>query len=188
VIDVGASLHSTSTHLMQFAKMGIAYQKCEGIAEPKVGLLNIGTEKEKGKAELKEAYKKLTHLNSHASGVMTFIGNIEGKKAFKGDIDVLVTEGFAGNIFLKTTEGITAFILEKILQEELVEPRQHLPSTLKRLLNYAEYPGAIVCGVEGIVIKCHGDSSAQAILNGIKGAYNLVKTQFLTRLKKQLKV
>jgi glycerol-3-phosphate acyltransferase PlsX len=168
--------------------MGIAYQKCEGIAEPKVGLLNIGTEKEKGRTELKEAYKKLTHLNSHTSSVMTFVGNIEGKKAFKGDIDVLVTEGFAGNIFLKTAEGITAFILEKILQEEVVEPTQHLPSTLIRLLNYAEYPGAIVCGVEGVVIKCHGDSSAQAILSGIKGAYNLVKTQFLTRLKKQLKV
>lgn len=188
VIDVGASVHSTSTHLFQFAKMGIAYQKCLGIAEPKVGLLNIGTEKEKGRTELKEAYKKLLHLNTPEKSVLTFIGNIEGKKAFKGDIDVLVTEGFSGNIFLKTAEGITSFILEKILQEGLSEHTKHLPSTLMHLLNYAEYPGAIICGVEGIVIKCHGDSSAQAIISGIKGAYNLVKTQFLTRLKKQLKV
>jgi glycerol-3-phosphate acyltransferase PlsX len=188
VIDVGASVHSTSSHLVQFAKMGIAYQKCLGIAEPKVGLLNIGTEKEKGRTEFKEAYKKLLQLNTAEKSVITFVGNIEGKKAFKGDIDVLVTEGFSGNIFLKTAEGITAFILEKILQEELSEHTKHLPSTLIHLLNYAEYPGAIVCGVEGIVIKCHGDSSAQAIISGIKGAHNLVKTQFLTRLKKQLKV
>ena len=188
VIDVGANVHSTSAHLVQYAKMGIAYQKCLGIAEPKVGLLNIGTEKEKGRTELKEAYKKLLHLNLPQKSVLTFVGNIEGKKAFKGEIDVLVTEGFSGNIFLKTAEGVTSFILEKILQEGLAETAHHLPSTLMHLLNYAEYPGAILCGVEGIVIKCHGDSSAQAILSGIKGAYNLVKTQFLTRLKKQLKV
>lgn len=188
VIDVGATVHCSSTHLVQFAKMGIAYQKCLGIAEPKVGLLNIGAEKEKGRPEFKEAYKKLLQLNSAEKSVITFVGNIEGKKAFKGDIDVLVTEGFSGNIFLKTAEGITSFILEKILQEELIDHHQHLPVTLTHLLNSAEYPGAVLCGVEGLVIKCHGDSTAKALASGIQGAYNLMKTQFLTRLKKQLKV
>jgi phosphate acyltransferase len=186
VIDVGANVACRAQHLMQFARMGIAYQKCCGIPVPKVALLNIGAEREKGRAEMREAYKKLELLNKDPAHPV-FIGNIEGKEVFKGTTDVLVTDGFSGNIFLKTAEGMTAFIVEKLIEENLQQPEKRGYHKLMHLLNYAEYPGALICGVEGIVIKCHGYSNAKAIHSGIKGAVNLVKTGFLDKLKNQLK-
>jgi len=182
VIDVGANVTSTALHLMQFAQIGIAYQKCLGIAHPKVALLNIGSEKDKGRKEMREAYKRLETLNDHHPSHPVSMGNIEGKKVFEGSVDVLVTDGFSGNIFLKTAEGMTSFILEM-----LSSSKQDL-SDLKQLLDYAQYPGALICGVEGIVIKCHSYSTPSAIYHGIQGAINLVKSHFLQKLKKQLKI
>ncbi len=181
VIDVGANVTSTALHLMQFAQMGIAYQKCLGITHPKVALLNIGSEKDKGRKEMREAYKCLETLNEHHPSHPIFMGNIEGKEVFQGNIDVLVTDGFSGNIFLKTAEGMTAFILKILSSSNIDNP------PLTHLLDYAEYPGALICGVEGIVIKCHSYSNPSAIYHGIHGAVNLVKSQFLQKLKKQLK-
>lgn len=186
VIDVGANVTCTPSHLMQFASIGMAYQKCLGIDHPKVGLLNIGTEKEKGRIEMQEAYKKLQELNEEQFPPI-FIGNVEGKEAFKGDIDVLVTDGCSGNIFLKTAEGTFSFILEKLLEDHYKFNNQEALVKLSQLLNYAEYPGALISGVEGIIIKCHGYSNAKAIHSGIKGAIQLVKENFLKRLKQQLK-
>jgi glycerol-3-phosphate acyltransferase PlsX len=186
VIDVGANVTCNAQHLMQFAKIGIAYQKCSGIPHPKVALLNIGAEKEKGRTEMREAYKKLQLLNENAETPL-FIGNIEGKEVFKGKTDVLVTDGFSGNIFLKTAEGMTSFILEKLIEDNLEQPEKKEYHKLMHLLNYAEYPGALICGIEGIVIKCHGYSNAKAIHSGIQGAIRLVTTKFLEKLKKQLK-
>lgn len=186
VIDVGANVTCRAQHLMQFARMGIAYQKCCGIAHPKVALLNIGAEREKGRAEMRETYKKLELLN-HTPTHPVFIGNIEGKEVFKGATDVLVTDGFSGNIFLKTAEGMTSFIVDKLIEENLQQPEKRGYNKLMHLLNYAEYPGALICGVEGIVIKCHGYSNAKAIHSGIQGAINLVKSAFLDKLKNQLR-
>lgn len=186
VIDVGANVACRAQHLMQFARMGIAYQKCLGIAHPKVALLNIGAEKEKGRVEMRETYKKLELLNKDPAHPV-FIGNIEGRRVFKGVTDVLVTDGFSGNIFLKTAEGMTSFIVEKLGEENLHQPEKKGYTQLMLLLDYAEYPGALICGVEGIVIKCHGYSNARAIHRGIQGAINLVKTGFLDKLKTQLK-
>jgi len=187
VIDVGANVSCRPEHLVQFARMGMAYQKCIGIADPKVALLNIGAEREKGTTEMREAYKKLEGLNSSSEKDPIFLGNIEGKEVFTGVTDVLVTSGFAGNIFLKTAEGMTSFIVEKLVEEKLQQPEKKSYNKLMHLLDYAEYPGALICGVEGIVIKCHGYSSAKAIHSGIQGAINLVKTGFLDKLKKQLR-
>lgn len=187
VIDVGANIHSTAQHLFQFAKIGIAYQKAHKIIKPVVGLLNIGIEKEKGRRELREAYNKLLQLNKHQES-LTFIGNIEAKHVFKGDVDVLVTEGFAGNIFLKTAEGVSHFIFEKAIDQEIEGKKLSIPSNLKDLLSYKEHPGAIVCGVQGIVVKTHGDACGKTIFSAIKGALELAHGQFLTRLKRQLKV
>jgi glycerol-3-phosphate acyltransferase PlsX len=187
VIDVGANINCTAHHLFQFAQMGIAYQKSHGNESPKVGLLNIGSEKEKGRIELREAYKKLTQLNNNDQKQIRFIGNIEGKKAFLGEVDVLVTDGFSGNIFLKTVEGVTSFIVSKLIENELNHIHTKTSTNLLQLLNQSEYPGALICGVDGIVIKCHGDSTAKAIHSGIKGAITLVKGRFLEKLKKLLK-
>jgi phosphate acyltransferase len=184
VLDVGANISFKTEHLIQFALMGIAYQKSRGIANPKVGLLNIGPEAIKGTPILREVYQKLIELNKEES---IFLGNIEGKAVFRGDLDVLVTDGFTGNIFLKTAEGIAAFISKELEQiEEGGEKLKEILTTLKRHLDYSEYPGAILCGVNGIVIKCHGDFSPQALNNSIRGTIRLLEHDFLEKIKIQL--
>lgn len=190
VLDVGANVSFKVEHLLQFASMGIAYQKSRGIPHPTVGLLNIGSEAKKGTPELREAYQKLQLLNQNSPSPI-FTGNIEGKDVFKGQIDVLVTDGFTGNIFLKTAEGIASFILDELQQTAAEDCSPHLKgalATLRHRLHYAEYPGAILCGVEGIVIKCHGDSSPQALTNSIKGAIRLVEHAFLEKIKAELSI
>lgn len=186
VLDVGANLSLTSEHILQLAAMGIAYQKSRGIENPTVGLLNIGTEAMKGTPHHRETYLKLDAMNRDRQ---VFAGNIEGKAVFQGDIDVLVTDGFTGNVFLKTAEGIADFILEELentSRETSFSHLQHELSNLRSRMHYAEYPGAILCGVNGIVIKCHGDSSPETFMHGIKGALRLVKHGFLEKITSQL--
>ena len=120
---------------------------------------------------------------------MKFLGNIEGREVFRGDVDVLVTDGFAGNVFLKTSEGVSAFILDALKQAFASISSPAVDQVFQKLnqhLNYAEYPGAVLCGVDGIAIKCHGNSSAQAMRNGIKGALQLTQNQFLDKMKSLL--
>ncbi len=187
VIDIGGNVSCKPSHLLQFARMGAAYKRCvDGITAPRVGLLNIGTESQKGTSGVREAYDALLlEKNPH----FTFIGNIEGREAFSGVVDVLVCDGFSGNVFLKTAEGISSFILSHL--DEALGPRtspevEAALSSLARRVNYAEYPGAIICGVEGVVIKCHGFSSTQAMCNGIKGACNLIENALIQNLKAAL--
>lgn len=181
VLDVGANLTLKSHHILQFAAMGIAYQKSRGIEHPTVGLLNIGTEAIKGTPQVREAYAKLETLNRDHP---TFLGNIEGKDVFRGDIDVLVTDGFTGNVFLKTAEGLAAFILKQLEQRALEgsPSLRHEISSLKDRLYVAEHPGAILCGVEGVVVKCHGDITPTHFMSSIKGAARLVEHRFLEKI------
>jgi phosphate acyltransferase len=184
VLDVGANLSLKSEHFFQFAAMGIAYQKSRGIENPTVGLLNIGAEATKGHSQLREAYKQLETLNREGP---VFLGNIEGKDVFRGGIDVLVTDGFTGNVFLKTAEGIAAFILEQL--EASSREFSHLKTALAALrsrFHYTEYPGAILCGVNGIVIKCHGDSTPDTFIKGITGALRLIQHNFLEKIQSQM--
>ncbi len=186
VLDVGANLSLKPEHILQFAAMGIGYQKSRGIENPTVALLNIGAEAKKGTPQLREAYLKLEAMNRNG---MTFVGNVEGKDVFQGHIDVLVTDGFTGNVFLKTAEGIAAFILEELESSSRDTSFSHLKHELANLrsrLHYAEYPGAILCGVNGIVVKCHGDSTPETYLKGIKGALRLLQHNFLEKIKSQL--
>jgi phosphate acyltransferase len=186
VLDVGANVTFKADHLVQFASMGIAYQRSRGIAHPTVGLLNIGSEKKKGTRELQEAYQKLQLLNRDST---IFIGNVEGGRVFSGEIDVLVSDGFTGNVFLKTAEGIATFILDHLEQtvEEGFSPKiKEILYEIRHRLHYAEHPGAILCGVEGIVIKCHGDSRAEALVQSIKATTRLVEHSFLEAIKSQL--
>lgn len=170
VLDVGANLSFQPHHLFQFAQMGIAYQKSRGITNPSVGLLNIGVETEKGTPALRQAYAQLESLNRDQ---MTFLGNIEGKEVFNGNIDVLVTDGFTGNIFLKTAEGVASFILDEL------EGASHIQHQLYQAASH----GAILCGVDGIIVKCHGDSTPATFLQGIKGAIRLCEHHFLEKIK-----
>ena len=182
VLDVGANLQAKAAQLVQFAHLGAAYQKARGIAVPRIGLLNIGSEASKGTSEIRLAYKELAKLPA-------FAGNIEGKSVFDGEVDVLVTDGFTGNVFLKTAEGITSLILDRlharIPLSELQDIRAHLED-LQRHLHYAEHPGALLCGVKGAVVKCHGYSTPEAFANGIRGAIEFASCRFIEIVKKQL--
>ncbi len=174
VLDVGANVQIKAAHLVQFALVGAAFQKTRGISHPKVGLLNIGSEPLKGTSELKLAYHELQKKRSIA-----FVGNIEGMTVFDGDVDVLVTDGFTGNVFLKTAEGIASLILDKI-QGDLTELKKFQSLTL------AEYPGAILAGIRGIVIKCHGYSTPKGFTNAVLGAIELAKEAFVQKLLNEL--
>lgn len=190
VLDVGANINVKAENLLQFAQMGIAYQKTRGIAHPTVGLLNIGEERQKGTPELRKAYEILEALNRDAPfDKPVFIGNIEGRNVFHGNIDVLITDGFTGNVFLKTAEGIAGFILDQLENIKLVEMFPTLKgmiNPLRHRLHYAEYPGAILCGIEGIVIKCHGESEPDTIITSIRSAAHLVNHFFLEKIKSEL--
>lgn len=179
VLDVGANISPKPEHLVSYALLGSLYR--EVVYEEKnskVGLLNIGVEEQKGTKELKETYHLLqkTFLDR-------FLGNIEGREVFQGKIDVLVTDGFTGNVFLKTSEGISTFLAE-YLQKNFKIPE--IVSHLHQQFNYSEHPGAFLCGVDGIIVKCHGFSNQTALLNGIRGAFTLVKKDVITKLKERL--
>lgn len=190
VLDVGANVHFKAENLLQFALMGIAYQKARGVVSPTVGLLNIGEEKQKGTKEVRKAYEMLQKLNKNAPvNQPIFVGNVEGRDVFHGNMDVMITDGFTGNVFLKTSEGIAGFILDQLQNLGPIESLPGLKSIIQMLrhrLHYAEYPGAILCGVEGIVFKCHQESSPDAFIHSIKSADRLVKHFFLEKLKIEL--
>lgn len=199
VLDVGGNVSCKAHHLMQFAQMGAAYQSCcEGIETPAVGLLNIGVEARKGTSVVRQAYQALQVCcqeegacqAEHPLNIkMKFVGNVEGRDVFRGGVDVLVTDGFTGNVLLKTSEGISSLIFDYIQEAFQKVSSEHVQHTLDELQRYfcsSEYPGAILCGVEGIVIKCHGNSSSQGMLSSINGAVNLIEKQFIAKIKTQL--
>lgn len=182
VLDVGANLQAKTIHLTQFAAIGSAYQKACGIKKPRIGILNIGSEPIKGTSELQAAYKKLESFPG-------FCGNIEGKSVFHGDVDVLITDGFTGNVFLKTAEGIASLILDRlkagIPDRSLQELLPHFKD-LEKHLHCAQHPGALLCGVNGTVVKCHGYSTPESFANGIRGAIAFADSKFTQLLQHQL--
>jgi glycerol-3-phosphate acyltransferase PlsX len=154
-----------------------------------VGLLNIGSEAIKGTSELRLAYQELQRIANVPNPFFCFAGNIEGKTVFNGKVDVLVTDGFTGNIFLKTAEGLASLVLDRLnknLPRNVLDLMQDQLCDLKRHLHYAEYPGALLCGVQGIVIKCHGYSSPQAFGSGIREAVRIATEGFLQLLQDEL--
>jgi len=176
LIDAGANVDCKPVNLLQFACMGVAYYRTIfGTQSPSVGLLSIGEEDTKGNELTKEAFKllKITRLN--------FIGNIEGKDLFTGVADVVVSDGFSGNIVLKVSEGLAEAILEMLKQEIAGGAAGRFgylfmkPSlrSFKKRTDYAEYGGAPLLGINGTCIICHGRSSAKAIKNAIKVANQL---------------
>jgi glycerol-3-phosphate acyltransferase PlsX len=184
ILDVGASIAFGSDNLVQFALLGAAFQKARGVKKPNVGLLNIGEEKQKGTFHHQKAYLELKKLEND----FEFVGNIEGKEVFEGKVDVLVTDGFTGNIFLKTSEGLASFVLDKV-EKNILDKKAEILKVLKDLkkrLSYSEYPGAVLIGVKKLVIKCHGYSSIGGIVSATLGAIELVENNLIGSIKSYL--
>ena len=169
VLDVGANVDCKAEHLVQFAVMGEAYVRdVQKVENPKVGLLSNGEEKSKGNEITKEAYTSLLQLDS-------FIGNIEGNNIFDGTADVIVCDGFVGNILLKTSEGVAESITKIIKKSIGRSPlaiagallMRRVFKSLKKQVDYAEYGGAPLIGIDGCAIIGHGKSNAKAVKNAI---------------------
>lgn len=166
VLDVGGTVQCKAPLLAHFAQLGVNYhRKAYNIERPRFALLNIGVESRKGSLERQEAYHKLAALNIDAE----FIGNIEGRDLFSGKADVIVTDGFSGNLLIKTAEGTANYIFETLTQSLSIEGKE-----LHKRFDWMEHPGAIVLGIEGLVMKCHGSSTPRALLSGIKGALKYI--------------
>ncbi len=187
--DVGANMDSKSAHLVQFAIMSSAFTRLiNGIEYPRVGLLNVGQENSKGNLAVKKAFKLLlqTQLN--------FIGNVEGKDVFSGLADVIICDGFVGNISLKLTEGLSDS-LNDFFNQEFSKACEHGNNLLikqafdnfKNRFDYIQYGGAPLLGVNGTVIICHGSSSAKAIKNAIALAISLTAKKSNTYFERKLK-
>jgi glycerol-3-phosphate acyltransferase PlsX len=178
LIDVGANVDSRPVHLLQYGLMANLYaREVIGLKAPRVGILSIGEEDEKGNGLAIEARGLLE------KAPLNFCGNAEGRDLFSGKFDVLVCDGFVGNIVLKTVEGLVGNMFQTIMQEfEKVAPaaRAQLSPVLKELMrrhDSEEYGGAPLLGVEGIVIICHGNSRARAITNALRVAATYAKQQ-----------
>lgn len=167
VLDAGANVDCSARELLQFAWLGAVYVECVlGRANPAVGLLSIGEEAEKGNAVVKEANA------AFASAGFNFVGNVEGRdipagECDRGTIDVVVCDGFVGNVVLKFYEGVMPMVLE-VLQQHGIE-RAQLKDVIRKF-DASEYGGAPLLGVRGISMICHGNSSPRAISNAIKAA------------------
>lgn len=189
VLDVGANPDAKPEHLVQYAMMGSIYaERILGIKNPKVGLLNIGTEESKGNELVQATYPKLKQVP------LNFMGNIEGRDIPYGQADVVVCEGFVGNVMLKTTEGLAGALFQLIKEKITATPIRKLgalaiKSGLKeigKMMDYAEYGGAPLLGVNGISIICHGSSKEKAILNAIRVAKECVESRFIEGIKEEL--
>lgn len=180
LIDVGANIDPKPVHLLQYGLMGEAYARCVmGKSRPTVGLLNVGEEESKGTDFIKEAYGLL-----EASG-LNFVGNVEGRDLFSGEIDVIVCDGFAGNVALKTAESMAHAISVLLKKSLAMSPITRLGAwlardafiQLKKEVDAAEHGGAHLLGVDGISIIAHGASTSKAIKNAIRVGYESVRTQ-----------
>ncbi|MBD1380011.1 phosphate acyltransferase PlsX [Metabacillus arenae] len=185
-LDVGANVDAKPEHLMQYAIMGSIYaEKVRGIANPRIGLLNVGTEDKKGNELTKQAFEKLKQSN------LNFIGNVESRDLLEGIADVVVTDGFTGNIALKTIEG-TALSVFSMLKEALTSSLSSklaaavLKPQLKEIktkMDYSEYGGASLFGLTAPVIKAHGSSDQNAVYNAIRQAREMALHQVSVKIR-----
>ena len=190
LLDCGANVDARPGQLLQFAKMGSVYMEhVIGVANPRVGLVNIGVEEEKGNALTKEAYPLLRHCPE-----INFIGNVEARDIPLGAADVLVCEAFAGNIVLKMLEGVSGALIQKIKAGMMSSLRSKLGAALvkpalKRTLkgfSTEEYGGAPLLGLNGLVVKTHGSSSAVEIRNSILQCIAFKEQNINQKIKEQV--
>ena len=187
LLDAGANAESRVSHLVQFAQLGSAYMRLAvGVAEPRVGLLNIGEEATKGSPLTIEAYKAL----AEASGIR-FAGNVEGRDLVEGALDVVVTDGFTGNVSLKLLEGAMAMLMREISATARSTLRGKIGGALLRpslmglreRYDYRRIGGAPLIGIEGIVMVGHGRSDRHAIANGVRSAATAADSGVLEALR-----
>ncbi|MEW6073030.1 MAG: phosphate acyltransferase PlsX [Planctomycetota bacterium] len=165
LLDMGANIATQAQDLRQYAAMGCVYLRdCLGVRDPRVGLLNVGEEKGKGPQLLKDAYSLLSDSDLH------FVGNVEGSDLFRGVCDVVVTDGFTGNVVLKLLEQFSGFLLGLVmreLSEHEVDWARDALAHVRRSIDYSTYGGALLLGVRGVVIIGHGRSDEAAVANAI---------------------
>ena len=189
LLDVGASVECRPAHLLQFAAMGSVYARVAfGTDRPRVGLLSIGEEETKGNDLTREAHRLLKETS------LNFIGNIEARDVYSGEADVIVCDGFTGNVALKISEGMVEN-MSGLLREELSSTittrvgsllTQRAMRHFMRRVDYSEYGGAPLLGVAGITIVGHGRSSAKAVRNAVAMAYRFASGKFIQRIEQEI--
>lgn len=189
VLDLGAHMDASPLNLYQYAVMGAVFaEKVRGVPRPRVGLLNVGTEENKGNELTREAYQLLKN------SALNFVGNVEGRDIFAHTADVVVCDGFVGNVLLKTLEGLGGGMIA-LLRKELTSGWREKVGTLVvrpalrrfgRAVDYREYGGAPILGVDGVIIKCHGSSDRRAMLNGIRVAVQVAGGQVIDVIRGEL--
>lgn len=191
VIDLGANAEVKPQNLVEFAKMGTAYfESLKGLKNPKVGLINIGAEEEKGNELTKAAYQLLKEEKN-----INFVGNVEPREITDGDVEILVCDGFTGNVVLKMYEGVVKNLMSMIKDAMMSTTKGKIGGALvkpslkefMRKNDYKEEGGASLLGVDGIVIKAHGTSDARAFKNAIRQAKNFYDKNYLEKFKGNLK-
>ena len=193
VLDLGANVDCTPEHLLQFAVMGSALVAAvDGKEEPSVGLLNIGEEAIKGSETIKRAGELLRAASE--AGSIRFHGNVEGNDIFKGTVDIVVCDGFVGNVLLKTSEGLASMLGDFIRQEFTRSPYSKLAAVLakpvldrfKTRVDPRRYNGAALLGLRGLVFKSHGGADAFAFENALARAYDAARNRLLDRVQDRI--
>ncbi|MDH3733062.1 MAG: phosphate acyltransferase PlsX [Gemmatimonadota bacterium] len=180
VVDVGAHVNTRPHQLHQNARLGAIYLRdSHGVRSPRVGLLNVGREEEKGDEVTVAAYRLLEEDTE-----IDFVGNVEGHRIIAGDCDVLVCSGFVGNALLKFYESMAGFLIG-ILRNSGIEQESEIDRVLK-FLDYTEYGGAPLLGVDGVAIICHGASPARAIKNATRAAVDSVRSGLVPNMRRAL--
>ncbi|MDA0281955.1 MAG: phosphate acyltransferase PlsX [Planctomycetota bacterium] len=193
LLDVGANPAARPEHLYQYGVMGLIYaEKILGIANPRVGLMNIGSEEGKGN----ELYKETHNLLSRSRLRDRYVGNVEGRGLYQGQADVLICEGFVGNVVLKVSEGMADFLFKAITPQivECLDTERELAVNafrdVGRQYQYSEQGGAPLLGIDGACVICHGSSDARAIQNAIKSSAKLINRdingQFTSELSEEM--
>ncbi len=194
ICDCGANAECTPEFLLQFGLVGTLFAKKNlGVENPRVGLLNIGTEDTKGTPLQKEAYALLT--DAHNKGLLNFIGNVEGREVLLGGVDVVVCDGFSGNVLLKTIEGTAMFmgsLLKRMFKKNIFSKIGYLlcksgVGDLMKMMDYREIGGTQFLGIRKPVIKAHGSSDALAFRNAIRQAEEAARADFSAELEERLK-
>lgn len=188
-LDMGANADCKPEYLLQFAVMGSIYaEKVMGRHQPRVGILNIGTEKGKGSASVVAAYELLQESE------LNFIGNVEPQAFFEGKADVAVCDGFVGNMVLKTAEAVAEWLMGRVKQAARKTPVAKIGGTLlkpslkdlKQDISHSDHGGAVLLGLRGVVVKCHGKAEAATIKNGIRVASLAVERGIVDQIAESL--
>jgi glycerol-3-phosphate acyltransferase PlsX len=189
LLDVGANVECKPRHLVGFAVMGSLYaERVLGVSGPSVGLMSVGVEENKGGRRVREQYRVL-----RSSGI-GFVGNVEGRDVFSGDVDVIVCDGFTGNVILKVAEGLGEMVIGALKQEAARSPvygagllmAKGAFRALRRKVDYSEYGGAPLLGVNGACLIGHGRSSAKAIRNALRFASSYAHSDVIRRIGEKI--